>query len=60
MCACTTSSPFCSVVAPAIFVSRAREVLSDFAMDCDETGHLRLHRLPHRQHVGGDGRPAAV
>nr|ACO11877.1 Transmembrane protein 188 [Lepeophtheirus salmonis] len=30
------------VVAPSILVSRTREVLNDFAMDCDEAGRLIL------------------
>ena len=30
------------VVAPSIFVSRAREVLADLSMDCDEYGKLIL------------------
>jgi hypothetical protein len=34
------------VVAPSIFVSRTREVLFDFAMDCDETGKLILKPRP--------------
>ncbi len=34
------------VVAPSIFVSRARDVLYDFAMDCDETGKLILKPRP--------------
>lgn len=34
------------VVAPSIFVSRAREVLYDFAMDCDDTGKLILKPRP--------------
>lgn len=34
------------VVAPSIFVSRVREVLYDFAMDCDETGKLILRPRP--------------
>ncbi len=34
------------VVAPSIFVARAREVLFDFAMDCDETGKLILKPRP--------------
>ena len=34
------------VVAPSIFVQRAREVLFDFAMDCDETGKLILKPRP--------------
>jgi len=34
------------VVAPSIFVNRTREVLFDFAMDCDETGKLILKPRP--------------
>ena len=34
------------VVAPSIFVQRAREVLYDFAMDCDDTGKLILRPRP--------------
>lgn len=34
------------VVAPSIFVGRTREVLFDFAMDCDETGKLILKPRP--------------
>ena len=34
------------VVAPSILVSRTREVLADFAMDCDETGKLILRPRP--------------
>ena len=34
------------VVAPSIFVSRTREVLNDFAMDCDDTGKLILKPRP--------------
>ena len=34
------------VVAPSILVSRSREVLFDFAMDCDETGKLILKPRP--------------
>jgi len=34
------------VVAPSIFVSRAREVLFDFAMDCDDSGKLILKPRP--------------
>lgn len=30
------------VVAPSIFVSRAREVLVDLSMDCDDYGKLIL------------------
>ena len=34
------------VVAPSIFVQRTREVLYDFAMDCDDTGKLILRPRP--------------
>lgn len=34
------------VVAPSILVSRTREVLYDFAMDCDHTGKLILRPRP--------------
>ena len=34
------------VVAPSIFVQRTREVLYDFAMDCDDTGKLILKPRP--------------
>ena len=34
------------VVAPSIFVQRSREVLYDFAMDCDDTGKLILRPRP--------------
>ncbi len=34
------------VVASSIFVARAREVLYDFAMDCDDTGKLILKPRP--------------
>ena len=34
------------VVAPSIFVQRAREVLYDFAMDCDDTDKLILRPRP--------------
>jgi len=34
------------VVAPSIFVQRSREVLYDFAMDCDDTGKLILKPRP--------------
>lgn len=34
------------VVAPSIFVQRAREVLYDFAMDCDDAGKLILKPRP--------------
>ena len=34
------------IVAPSIFVSRTREVLFDFAMDCDDTGKLILKPRP--------------
>ena len=34
------------VVAPSIFVARVREVLSDFAMDCDDAGKLILKPRP--------------
>ena len=34
------------VVAPSIFVARAREVLYDFAMDCDDAGKLILKPRP--------------
>jgi hypothetical protein len=34
------------VVAPSIFVARTREVLYDFAMDCDDTGKLILKPRP--------------
>ena len=34
------------VVAPAILVARAREVLYDFAMDCDDGGKLILRPRP--------------
>jgi len=35
------------VVAPSIFVQRTREVLFDFAMDCDDTGKLILKPRPN-------------
>ena len=34
------------IVAPSIFVSRAREVLVDLSMDCDDTGKLILKPRP--------------
>ena len=34
------------VVAPTILVQRTREVLYDFAMDCDDTGKLILKPRP--------------
>jgi len=34
------------IVAPSIFVSRARDVLADLSMDCDETGKLILKPRP--------------
>jgi len=34
------------VVAPSIVASRARQVLSDFNMSCDDTGKLILRPRP--------------